>query len=109
MLSAPFTMCSVVWKVIAPVSGLMNSMSTPRPFRIATVLVLVYMMSIWPCWKRPGMAAGAATAAALVTAFFSSAKTGSTLVSEPPNTLAISMIDTVPKVVWKPVRPSRST
>ena len=39
----------------------------------------------------------------------SSVKTGSTSVSEPPNALAISTMETVPKVVWKPVRPRRET
>ena len=55
------------------------------------------------------MAAGWPTAAIFGSTFLSSTSAGSMLVSEPPNTLAISIRDTVPKVVWKPVMPSRDT
>ena len=41
MSAAPLAMCKVVRKVMAPVSGFTNSMSTPRPFSVATVWVLV--------------------------------------------------------------------
>ena len=102
-------MCSVVKKAEAPVSGMANSMSTPRPFSVATVWVLVYITSHWPCWNRPGMAAGAPTAAICGSTFFSSTSAGSMFVSLPPKTLAISIRLIVPKVVWKPVRPRRET
>src|SRR5471032_966700 len=82
-------------------------MSTPLPFSVETVWVLVYITSHWPCWNRPGIAAGRPTAATFGRIFFNSTRAGSMLVSEPPNCLEISMIDDVPNVVWKPVRPRR--
>src|SRR5215216_2754318 len=109
MVPVSLEKCMVVKKVVAPDSGLTNSTSTALLFGVATVWVLVYITSHWPCWNRPGIAAGRPTAAILGSTFFSSTRAGSTLVSEPPNSLDISMIDDVPKVVWKPVMPSRDT
>ncbi len=89
-------MCMVVKNATAPLSGFTNSMSTSRPRSVATVWVLVYVMSHWPCWNRAGIEAGAPKAATLDRTFLISTKNGSTFVSEPPNCLEISMIDTVP-------------
>jgi len=90
---------------MAPVSGFTNSMSTPLPLSVETVWVFgVHHVRTGLGWNRLGMAAGLADRGDLGQDLLELGQRRIGCWSRSRHrTLAISISDAVPNVVWNPV------
>jgi hypothetical protein len=102
LTSVSVTVCSCM-----PDSGIANAMSTPRAFSTATLLKYIGAMSTWPCANAVDSAPGlAGIALRFGTSFASAPNPGSTLVGEPPRSLATSTRKAVPRFDAGPTIPT---